>query len=112
MQAVRATLEAAMCLENFSSQVVERHNKPEVEVARNAEVCALPDKCNKTRLVRRSIWSAGSADASGSEPKQAREGAHRGLDQLSSGVDFHQEGAVVSSAVAHAITDVIYRYSV
>jgi actin related protein 2/3 complex subunit 4 len=29
--AVRSTLTAALCLENFSSQVVERHNKPEVE---------------------------------------------------------------------------------
>ncbi|GFT27126.1 hypothetical protein TNCV_4676381 [Trichonephila clavipes] len=31
LTAVRHTLNAAMCLENFSSQVVERHNKPEVE---------------------------------------------------------------------------------
>jgi len=28
---VRTSLTAAMCLENFSSQIVERHNKPEVE---------------------------------------------------------------------------------
>lgn len=32
LKAVRQTLTAAICLENFSSQVVERHNKPEVEV--------------------------------------------------------------------------------
>lgn len=32
LNAVKATLQAALCLENFSSQVVERHNKPEVEV--------------------------------------------------------------------------------
>ena len=32
LNAVRHTLTAAMCMENFSSQVVERHNKPEVEV--------------------------------------------------------------------------------
>ncbi len=32
LKAVRHTLTAAMCMENFSSQVVERHNKPEVEV--------------------------------------------------------------------------------
>jgi len=32
LKAVRHTLTAAMCLDNFSSQVVERHNKPEVEV--------------------------------------------------------------------------------
>jgi hypothetical protein len=31
LNAVRATLTAAMCLENFPSQVVERHNKPEIE---------------------------------------------------------------------------------
>jgi hypothetical protein len=30
---VKRTLEAAMCLENFSSQKVERHNKPEIEVS-------------------------------------------------------------------------------
>jgi len=32
LDAVRATLQAAFCIENFESQVVERHNKPEVEV--------------------------------------------------------------------------------
>ncbi|KAJ3217498.1 Actin- protein 2/3 complex subunit 4 [Dinochytrium kinnereticum] len=31
LAAVRSTLTAALCLENFSSEVVERHNKPEVE---------------------------------------------------------------------------------
>ena len=30
LEAVRHTLQAALCLEQFSSQVVERHNKPEV----------------------------------------------------------------------------------
>eukprot|EP00118_Oscarella_pearsei_P024746 m.306712 g.306712 ORF g.306712 m.306712 type:complete len:169 (+) comp41523_c0_seq1:61-567(+) len=42
LNAVRATLEAAMCLENFSSQVVERHNKPEVEIRSNKEVLLSP----------------------------------------------------------------------
>lgn len=31
LNAVRATLTAVVCLENFASQVVERHNKPEIE---------------------------------------------------------------------------------
>jgi len=31
LNAVKATLTAALCLENFASQIVERHNKPEVE---------------------------------------------------------------------------------
>jgi actin related protein 2/3 complex subunit 4 len=32
LNAVRATLQAAMCIQNFESKVVERHNKPEVEI--------------------------------------------------------------------------------
>lgn len=38
LQAVRYTLDAAICLENFSSQKVERHNKPEVEVRESPEL--------------------------------------------------------------------------
>ncbi len=39
LKAVRLTLDAALCLRNFASQVVERHNKPEVEAR---YVCSLP----------------------------------------------------------------------
>uniref|UniRef100_A0A672FDM1 Actin related protein 2/3 complex, subunit 4 n=1 Tax=Salarias fasciatus TaxID=181472 RepID=A0A672FDM1_SALFA len=39
---LRATLQAALCLENFSSQVVERHNKPEVEVRSSKELLLQP----------------------------------------------------------------------
>ncbi|KAI4454720.1 arp2/3 complex 20 kd subunit [Holotrichia oblita] len=42
LNAVRHTLSAAMCLENFSSQVVERHNKPEVEVRTSKELLLTP----------------------------------------------------------------------
>ncbi|RKO98104.1 hypothetical protein CXG81DRAFT_29087 [Caulochytrium protostelioides] len=42
LNAVRGTLTAAMCLENFSSQVVERHNKPEVEARFSKEVLLTP----------------------------------------------------------------------
>ncbi|CAG0889529.1 unnamed protein product [Darwinula stevensoni] len=42
LTAVRHTLTAAMCLENFSSQVVERHNKPEVEVRTSKELLLNP----------------------------------------------------------------------
>lgn len=38
LSAVRATLTAALCLENFASQKVERHNKPEVEAGSSKEV--------------------------------------------------------------------------
>ncbi|KAJ1340306.1 hypothetical protein BSLG_005079 [Batrachochytrium salamandrivorans] len=42
LSAVRATLTAAMCLENFGSQVVERHNKPEVEAGVTKEALLTP----------------------------------------------------------------------
>ena len=42
LSAVRATLTASMCLENFDSQVVERHNKPEVEVRSSKELLLSP----------------------------------------------------------------------
>ncbi len=40
--AVKRTLQAAMCLENFSSQKVERHNKPEIEVKESPELLLNP----------------------------------------------------------------------
>ena len=42
LMAVKRTLQAAMCLENFSSQKVERHNKPEIEVKESLEVLLNP----------------------------------------------------------------------
>jgi len=42
LTAVRRTLDAAMCMENFSSQVVERYNKPEVEVQESTELLLQP----------------------------------------------------------------------
>lgn len=42
LKAVRNTLTAAMCLQNFSSQVIERHNKPEVEVRSSNELLLNP----------------------------------------------------------------------
>ena len=40
--AVRRTLEAAICLVDFNSQVVERHNKPEIEVRSSKELILNP----------------------------------------------------------------------
>jgi len=42
LAAVRATLTAALTLQDFSSQVVERHNFPEVEVRKSKEVLLNP----------------------------------------------------------------------
>eukprot|EP01119_Soliformovum_irregulare_P007120 TRINITY_DN19520_c0_g1_i1.p1 TRINITY_DN19520_c0_g1~~TRINITY_DN19520_c0_g1_i1.p1 ORF type:complete len:170 (-),score=47.73 TRINITY_DN19520_c0_g1_i1:129-638(-) len=40
--ATRRTVTAALCLQNFGSQVVERHNKPEVEARHNKELLLQP----------------------------------------------------------------------
>lgn len=42
LMAVRHSLTAAMCLQDFPSQVVERHNKPEVEVCSSKELIMTP----------------------------------------------------------------------
>ncbi len=42
LSCVRHTLEAAVCLVNFNSQVVERHNKPEIEVRSSKELILNP----------------------------------------------------------------------
>ena len=52
LDAIRATLQAAFCIENFESQVVERHNKPEVEVKYAS--ASNPSSRHSIRLDRRS----------------------------------------------------------
>eukprot|EP00457_Paulinella_chromatophora_P013189 gb/GEZN01013465.1/.p1 GENE.gb/GEZN01013465.1/~~gb/GEZN01013465.1/.p1 ORF type:complete len:174 (-),score=27.69 gb/GEZN01013465.1/:410-931(-) len=42
LNCIRETLNAALCLRNFASQVVERHNKPEVEARMNKELLLQP----------------------------------------------------------------------
>lgn len=42
LDAVRKSLEAALCLKQFGSQVVERHNKPEIEVRTSRELILNP----------------------------------------------------------------------
>jgi len=49
LNAIRATLTAAMCLENFGSQMVERHNKPEVEARANKELLLNPVVISRNR---------------------------------------------------------------
>ncbi|XP_021658524.1 actin-related protein 2/3 complex subunit 4 isoform X2 [Hevea brasiliensis] len=41
---IRNTLEAALCLQNFPCQEVERHNKPEVELKTSPELLLNPVK--------------------------------------------------------------------
>ena len=42
LSAIRATVNAALCLQNFGSMLVERHNKPEVESGFNKELLLNP----------------------------------------------------------------------
>lgn len=42
LQCVRSTLTAALCIQDFASQMVERHNKPEVEVGTSIETLLNP----------------------------------------------------------------------
>ena len=42
LNCVKSTLTAALCIENFASQLVERHNKPEVEARYNKELLLTP----------------------------------------------------------------------
>ncbi|KAJ2811034.1 Arp complex subunit [Coemansia furcata] len=42
LSAVRSSLTAALCLENFASQIVEKHNVPEVEAGNTKEVLLNP----------------------------------------------------------------------
>jgi actin related protein 2/3 complex subunit 4 len=44
LDAIQSTLRASMCLRNFPSQIVERHNKPEVEVRQSKELLLKPIK--------------------------------------------------------------------
>ncbi|KAK2643998.1 hypothetical protein Ddye_019193 [Dipteronia dyeriana] len=41
---IRNTLDAAMCLQNFPCQEVERHNKPEVELKTSLELLLNPER--------------------------------------------------------------------
>mmetsp|Transcript_22210 Transcript_22210/g.62412 ORF Transcript_22210/g.62412 Transcript_22210/m.62412 type:complete len:169 (-) Transcript_22210:50-556(-) len=42
LDCIRATLTASVCLQNFPSQIIERHNKPEVEAQTSAELLCAP----------------------------------------------------------------------
>jgi hypothetical protein len=42
LMAIEQTLNAALCIRNFSSQTVERHNKPEVEARSDKELLLQP----------------------------------------------------------------------
>eukprot|EP01097_Dermamoeba_algensis_P008886 TRINITY_DN6105_c0_g1_i2.p1 TRINITY_DN6105_c0_g1~~TRINITY_DN6105_c0_g1_i2.p1 ORF type:complete len:170 (+),score=33.58 TRINITY_DN6105_c0_g1_i2:83-592(+) len=52
LSCVRSTLQAAICLENFASQQVERHNKPEVETRQSKELLLNPVIVSRNKVER------------------------------------------------------------
>jgi len=50
---IKTTLEAALCLENFPSQIVERHNKPEVEAGTSKELLLNPVIITREKYTRK-----------------------------------------------------------
>ena len=55
LKAIRVTLDAALCIRNFASQVVERHNKPEVE-ARSTHTHHTPQHQPPALSCRVDVW--------------------------------------------------------
>lgn len=55
---MRASLTAALCLENFASQNVERHNKPEIEARASKETLLTPLHIARTEQERVLIESS------------------------------------------------------
>jgi len=52
LNCIRSTLDAALCLRNFPSQIVERHNKPEIEIKGNKELLLNPITICRTKTER------------------------------------------------------------
>ena len=42
LDCIRSTLSASICLQNFASQIIERHNKPEAECKTSDELLLNP----------------------------------------------------------------------
>ena len=79
LQAVRHTLTASMCLQNFASQIVERHNVPEVEAGTSKEVLLNPLVISRTATEKTMIERTfPRADSGGEEGANRAAGAsHR-----------------------------------
>lgn len=90
LDCVRATLTAAMCLQNFASQEVERHNKPEVEFryVSDTRVCSVTHLQTKRRRF---------AEPNHYFSKPTRESTHRNFHQLFEDLCVPQEERRVGS---------------
>jgi actin related protein 2/3 complex subunit 4 len=55
LTAIRRCLQASLCLRNFASQDVERHNKPEIEVADHKSTVSFDKKATGEDVIARPI---------------------------------------------------------
>lgn len=69
----RKTLTAALCIHNFDSQLVERHNKPEIEVQSSNEVLLQPLVINRTEMQKVKIETSINSVRVSVKIKQANE---------------------------------------
>lgn len=58
MKKVREAIDKGMCLRNFPSQKIERHNKPEVEARMNKELLIEPVKVSRNEMENAFIESS------------------------------------------------------
>uniref|UniRef100_A0A2R5L255 Actin-related protein 2/3 complex subunit 4 n=1 Tax=Hirondellea gigas TaxID=1518452 RepID=A0A2R5L255_9CRUS len=73
LKAVRLTLDAALCLRNFASQKVERHNKPEVEARMDKELLLNPITISRNSQERTCIEASVNSVRVSIKIKQADE---------------------------------------
>lgn len=70
---IRKTLTASLCITSFDSQLVERHNKPEIEVQSSNEVLLQPLIINRTDMQKVKIETSINSVRISVKIKQANE---------------------------------------
>jgi len=73
LSVIKKTLDASLCVTNFDSQLVERHNKPEIEVQSSNEVLLQPLIINRTDMQKVKIETSINSVRVSVKIKQANE---------------------------------------
>jgi len=73
LSVIHKTLTASMCVTNFDSQLVERHNKPEIEVQSSNEVLLQPLTITRTEMQKVKIETSINSVRVSVKIKQANE---------------------------------------
>eukprot|EP00179_Madagascaria_erythrocladioides_P029241 CAMPEP_0198340410 /NCGR_PEP_ID=MMETSP1450-20131203/44173_1 /TAXON_ID=753684 ORGANISM="Madagascaria erythrocladiodes, Strain CCMP3234" /NCGR_SAMPLE_ID=MMETSP1450 /ASSEMBLY_ACC=CAM_ASM_001115 /LENGTH=186 /DNA_ID=CAMNT_0044045385 /DNA_START=99 /DNA_END=659 /DNA_ORIENTATION=+ len=75
LNCVRRTLTAALCLQNFSSQMVERHNKPEVEAKDHLDPDGKPKMTSRELMLHSVTIARNKPNEMGRQEKTLIEGS-------------------------------------